>query len=158
MQAAGQFASLRGLQRSLRGAPPRVSQVDFWTPLRCIFHKLARNAGRRPVCEPQGPPKVTPELPKSRPGAPQEVPKGCPRCSWSPWNPAKSDKIHKNLSIILKSMRNQWKSVKIHEYPMKNQRKSVKIHTHRLIVAIPIDVIPPVDWISTATDRKSIDR
>ena len=31
--------------------------------------------------------------------------------------------------------------MKIHEYPMKNQRKSVKIHTHRLIVAIPIDVI-----------------
>ena len=44
-------------------------------------------------------PKVTPELPKSRPGAPQEVPKGCPRCSWSPWNPSKSEKIHKNLQF-----------------------------------------------------------
>ena len=31
--------------------------------------------------------------------------------------------------------------MKIHENPMKNQWKSLKIHIHRLIVAIPINVI-----------------
>ena len=86
----------KGHSRELpRGSPKSI----FEDPYGVYFHKLARSAGRRPVCEPQGPPKVTPEFPTSRPGAPQEVPKGSQGALGAPGilqNPCKSMTIHEN--------------------------------------------------------------